>query len=334
MQKIIQTLEWKGPPFSVVLQKNDRDMKYVYTDTQRKFILKLEDMNRNNEGSENESKVLESLLHNPKNNLPRPLKYYKTDENINVSVMVNSGVSLDGKTFSNFFNETPTGNDFIMAVKSLVGAVYNLHDIGFIHRDITPGNVVYNRSTNQWTLIDFDFAVPFDYPQMHSEVIVNPKYDYIVHPWFKLDKDDYMFFDVPRLKKYMEGTHVMWYMLIDYYAVAKVLLFTFGLLMSRDDTYYHILNDENALDNSLKANFKDVNPMMKDYVFILYQIVGSFAHAKKLPNAVESWAKLLRKTGHRKTTKRFMNDSSSIKGDVGRLKRVKGDVRTFSLVNN
>jgi serine/threonine protein kinase len=304
----------------------------VYSDAQRKFILKLEDMTKNDEGSENEKIVLETLLNEPKDNLPRPLKFYRTDDNVNISVMVNNGVSLDGKTFKQFFKESPSSNDFLMAVKSLVNAVQNLHSMGFIHRDITPGNVVYNRKTNQWTLIDFDFTVPFTYSAMGSEVIVNPKYDYIIHPWFKLNEDDYMYFDVDRLKEYMHGTDVKWYMLIDYYAVSKVLLYTFGLLLSNNDTYPHVLKDERVMNCIIDANFTNSSAMLKKLLKILYEIVGSFNDHSNLPNATHSWDTLLILTGIKKNKKRLRNDSHTIKGSVGKLRRTNRGVRTYSLV--
>lgn len=334
MENIIKRVQWKGPPFTIIIQKNDRDGKYVLTDAQQKFILKLEDMDKNDEGTENEKKVLDLLLNEPKDNLPRPLKFTKID-NTNVSIMVNNGVSLDGKTFMEYFDEMPTANDFIMAAKSLVNAVNNFHGMGFVHRDITPGNVVYNRKTNTWTLIDFDFAVPFDYEQMGSEVIVNPKYDYIIHPWFTLDKDDYMIFEVDKLKRYIGDREIPWYMLIDYYATAKVLLYNFGLLLSSDETYYYIMNDTIAFDLILQARFKNVNKKLKDLIKLLMSIVASFTESiarVRLQNAVELWESLLVMIGIKKSKKRTRNDTGEIKGRVGKLRRTRGSARTYELI--
>lgn len=333
IDEIIKEIQWKGPPFSITIQENDEDGKYVYTDAQRKFILKLEDMNKNDEGSENEKEVLETLMKHPKDNLPRPLKFYTTGDHVNVSIMVNSGVSLDGKPFEQYFKKLPTHKDFVMAVKSLVNGVQNLHGLGYVHRDITPANVVYNIKTNQWTLIDFDFTVPFDFPRMGSEVIVNSKYDYVVHPWFKLDDDDYMYFDVDRLKKYVEGLDIKWYMLIDYYAMTKVILYNFGLLLSHNKTYAHVLDDDMVLKNIIRANFTSSSTLMLKMIKTLYSIVGSFEEGSGLPNATIGWDKLLKLGGIiTKQKKRLRNDSHKIKGEVGKVRRVKRGVKTYGLV--
>jgi serine/threonine protein kinase len=41
-------------------------------------------------------------------------------------------------------------------VKDLVSGLSALHDQGFIHRNIEFANIVYDRSRNQYTLIDFE----------------------------------------------------------------------------------------------------------------------------------------------------------------------------------
>jgi serine/threonine protein kinase len=330
MKDIIKKIRWKGPPFSVTIQNNEKDGKYVFTDAQKKYILKLEDMDLNDEGSENEKKVLSELLRKPKENLPRPLQFDKID-NINVSIMVNSGISLDGKTFKNFFKELPTANDFVSAVDSLVTAVENLHGMGYIHRDITPGNVVYHRRTNKWTLIDFDFTVPFDYPEMGSEVIVNPNYDYVVHPWFKLDQNDYMYFDVPKLKEYIGSYQTPWYMFVDYYATAKVLLYTFGLLLDNDDTYEAIIKDETAFDLIVNGQFKNTSKKLKSLVKLLMSLVAGFSNRQVDMHATKVWVKLV---GHKASSrsKRMRNDTGDIKGNVGRLKRSRKSAKTFELI--
>jgi serine/threonine protein kinase len=332
MEKILKQISWKGPLFYVVIQKNNKDGKYVYTDVNNIYILKLEDMNKNNDGSDNEKKVLQMLLTNPLDNLPRPIKFSKTVENINVSVMENSGISLDGKTFYNKFKTIPTTLQFLSAVKSLVNGVHNLHSMGFIHRDITPGNLVFDVKKNNWTLIDFDFTVPFDYPEMGSEVIVNKKYDYIIHPWFKLrQENDEMYFDVPRLQNYMKGTNIHWYMLIDYYATAKVLLYTFNLILSNDITCVHLVNDSAGLTSILKGNLVSSNPIAKKILSILYSIVGSFEDGNNLPIATDSWNLLLTLVGIKTNRKkRSRNEVENIVGNLGKISKIKNSTGTHT----
>lgn len=335
MEKILKQLKWDGPDFSVVIQKNDKDGKYVFTDVHQTYILKLEDMNKNEEGSENEKKVLGLLLNHPLANLPVPLKFITTPNNVNVSLMFNSGISLDGKSFKDKFNKLPTSKQFLSCTRTILTGVHNLHSMGYVHRDITQGNVVYNQQNEQWTLIDFDFAVPFDYDAMGSEVIINKKYEWIVHPWFKLDKDDNMFFDVPRLKRYMKKTDINWYMLIDYYATAKVILYTFDLILSYDSTVLSVIKDDNAILGLLKGNIESVSPIVKKVLKLLYSIIGSFEEGSDLPNAVDSWHDLQALAfNNPQINKRARNDTQNITGTVGKVtKRNKATgVMTYALI--
>lgn len=335
IKEILKEIQWKGPPFSVTIQNNEDNGKYVYTDTQKKFILKIENMEHADETEDNERRVLETLLNNPKDNLPKPLKLHTSEDDMNIAIMVNSGVSLNGTTFEDYTNKKPSANDFFMATKSLINSVQNLHSLGFIHRDITPGNVVYNKNTNEWTLIDFDFTVPFSYKRMGSEVIVNEKYDYVIHPWITLDEEQYMNFDVDRLKKYMDGIDIKWYMLIDYYAIIKVILHTFNLLLSNNESYPHVLKDKKVMECIIRANFSNKNSTIKQIIATMYSIIGSFEKGSDLPNATIGWDKLLTltKITAKRNKKRIRNDSHKIKGSgVGKLKKVKRGVKTFSLI--
>ena len=48
------------------------------------------------------------------------------------------------------------------ALLDIMGALRTLHSIKFVHRDISPNNVGYNKRLGLWQLFDFDQAYPFE----------------------------------------------------------------------------------------------------------------------------------------------------------------------------
>lgn len=44
----------------------------------------------------------------------------------------------------------------------MMGALRTLHSAGFVHADVSPNNIGYNRRTKTWQLYDFDRALPID----------------------------------------------------------------------------------------------------------------------------------------------------------------------------
>ncbi len=51
--------------------------------------------------------------------------------------------------------------EFLHIAPGIVRAISDVHDSGFIHKDISPGNIIYNNSTRKATLIDFGSATEF-----------------------------------------------------------------------------------------------------------------------------------------------------------------------------
>ena len=47
-------------------------------------------------------------------------------------------------------------------IVDLFGALITLHSVGFVHGDISPGNVGYNESKGIWQLFDFDNSRPIE----------------------------------------------------------------------------------------------------------------------------------------------------------------------------
>ena len=52
--------------------------------------------------------------------------------------------------------------DFIKALIKMCKSLQTLHQLGFVHRDIKAGNILYNNDNNKLSLIDFGVCVPFN----------------------------------------------------------------------------------------------------------------------------------------------------------------------------
>ena len=52
--------------------------------------------------------------------------------------------------------------DFIKALIIMCKSLQTLHQLGFVHRDIKPGNILYNNDNNKLSLIDFGVCIPYN----------------------------------------------------------------------------------------------------------------------------------------------------------------------------
>ena len=64
------------------------------------------------------------------------------------------GIALDDIVINDY--------DFIKALIILCKSLQTLHQLGFVHRDIKPGNILYNNDNNKLSLIDFGVCIPYN----------------------------------------------------------------------------------------------------------------------------------------------------------------------------
>ena len=63
---------------------------------------------------------------------------------------------VQGKPINQYFNSF--SQDFILAILQIIDALSIFHNKGFIHSDLKPEHIVYNKEEKKAVLIDFGFA--------------------------------------------------------------------------------------------------------------------------------------------------------------------------------
>ena len=64
------------------------------------------------------------------------------------------GIQLDNIEINDY--------DFIKALIIMCKSLQTLHQLGFVHRDIKPQNILYNNDNYKLSLIDFGVCIPFN----------------------------------------------------------------------------------------------------------------------------------------------------------------------------
>jgi serine/threonine protein kinase len=121
---------------------NNYEKKHIVMDKLNKFFKQKK--NNDNLDSEKKETISECILEkfdNETNN-------YKIHE----IVYDNGGISLDDIEMND--------HDFIKSFIILCKSLQTLHELQFIHRDIKPGNILYNNNNNKLSLIDFGMCIP------------------------------------------------------------------------------------------------------------------------------------------------------------------------------
>ena len=68
--------------------------------------------------------------------------------------------ALSKLNVDNFINNKNWENDVKKIIYQTLDALNHVHSNGYIHNDIHPGNILYNKNTKKIMLIDFDNCVP------------------------------------------------------------------------------------------------------------------------------------------------------------------------------
>jgi serine/threonine protein kinase len=130
----------------------------VYSDNSRKYILKI--FNKENCIEKKTLYLTEknylTLFSNNKNitqHIPKIIQFNDKEKFILMEHRGRDGIILinDGAYNKRVFE------DFIEQIPPVLEEIFKM---GHVHRDIKPENLVYNTSTNTWSIIDFAFVEP------------------------------------------------------------------------------------------------------------------------------------------------------------------------------
>lgn len=128
-------------------------------------------LHRNRKRMDREVKRLQRIRH-----LDGVAKIIETKKNI---IFIEK---IEGDDLINILKEKTkfSEDEALHITRSLVKIVKSLHDIGIIHYDIKPGNIMYNETTKQVTLIDFEYerhTIGYSPPEIYTKNIKSFKTD-------------------------------------------------------------------------------------------------------------------------------------------------------------
>lgn len=146
------------PGYRIQNKLYENDMKTYYTAYSDKYakmvLLKTADMDRANNRTQNRVRYEYDVL--SKMDIAGVIKVYEIFEVKNTLVVVQElfeGETLDMVDFSEV--GTVALLDLFLTLTEVIDAI---HGDGFIHKDINPTNVIWNRATGDLRIIDFDIS--------------------------------------------------------------------------------------------------------------------------------------------------------------------------------
>lgn len=104
--------------------------------------------------------------------------------------------------------------DFIKALIIMCKSLQTLHELGFVHRDIKPQNILYNNDNNKLSLIDFGLCIPF------NEVYTNVEKWWVESAYF-ISPPEYNIIDKENKYKNLDIIHTFFNKKDDFYIKKK-----------------------------------------------------------------------------------------------------------------
>ena len=105
------------------------------------------------------------------------------------------GIQLDNIDINDY--------DFIKALIILCKSLQTLHQLGFVHRDIKPPNILYNNDNNKLSLIDFGVCIPL------NEVYTNEQKWWVESEYF-ISPPEYTLIDKYNKYKNLNIVHTLY----------------------------------------------------------------------------------------------------------------------------
>lgn len=157
--------------------KSFKDIAYLYTSkcgnvykavnasTGRPVVLKTFNENAvDGQGAailRNEYRILSKIK---SDHVPKAIEYSLLGEGQYLAVEYVEGISLR----EYLERRRISAKEFLHIADQIVRALSDVHDAGVIHKDINPGNIIYNNATRKATIIDFGSATEFSRERSQS----------------------------------------------------------------------------------------------------------------------------------------------------------------------
>tara|TARA_Y100000389_G_scaffold15025_1_gene13288 strand:+ start:5133 stop:6431 length:1299 start_codon:yes stop_codon:yes gene_type:complete len=146
------------------------------------------------------------------------------------------GIALDDIVINDY--------DFIKALIILCKSLQTLHQLGFVHRDIKPGNILYNNDNNKLSLIDFGVCIPYN-------EVYSTKEQWWVESEYFISPPEYNLIDKENRYKNLDIIHNNFYSTNDDFYMKKKKEYDIFL-----DKYNNINNIEDIPEEIRKIAYK------------------------------------------------------------------------------
>ena len=134
--------------------------------------------------------------------------------------------------------------DFIKALIIMCKSLQTLHQLGFVHRDIKPGNILYNNDNNKLSLIDFGVCIPFN-------EVYSSKEQWWVESEYFISPPEYNLIDKKNRYKNLDIIHNSFYRMRDDFYMKKKKEYDIFL-----NKYNNINNIEDIPEEIIKIAYK------------------------------------------------------------------------------